>query len=154
MFSLVLTTMLGVAPLTDCPASSRLPVAVIAAPKALLRLEVARTDPQRECGLMYRTSLAEHTGMLFVFAQDAAVQFWMKNTLVPLDMIFVAADGTVRTVFARVATVPRALADDQIPREGEVAKYVIELPAGEAARDGIVSGTKLNLENVQSADSL
>jgi uncharacterized protein len=154
VFSLLLPLTLWIAALTNCVERSRLPVAVVAAPKAELHLEIASTGPQRECGLMYRTTLPEHTGMIFVFSQDAPVEFWMKNTLVPLDMIFVAADGTVRTVYPDVATVPSSLPDDQIPREGDAAKYVIELPAGEAARDGIVSGTKLNVENVQSADSL
>jgi uncharacterized protein len=154
VFSVIFPVTLLVAELTSCPASNRLPVAVIAAPKALLRLEVARTASQLECGLMYRTSLPAHTGMIFVFARDGPVQFWMKNTLVPLDMVFVAADGTVRSVFANVATVSSTLPDDQIPREGDVAKFVIELPSGEAARDGIASGTKLNTENVLSADSI
>jgi uncharacterized protein len=154
VFSLVVALALGVAGPADCTSSSALPVAVVAVPKAVLHLEVARNDPQRECGLMYRTALPEHTGMIFVFAQDAPVQFWMKNTFVPLDMVFMAADGTVRTVFANVATVPRTLPDDQIPREGDVAKYVIELPAGEAGRDGIAAGVKLNIEKFVSADSL
>lgn len=120
----------------------------MSAPSAQLHLEVASTGAQRECGLMYRTSLPEHTGMLFVFAADAPLEFWMKNTLVPLDMVFVAADGTVRTVYANVATVPSTLPDDRIPLEPGVAKYVIELPAREAARDEIFTGTKLDLADV------
>jgi uncharacterized protein len=154
VFSVLAALTFLLAASTDCSGHNHLPVAAITAPKAVLRLEVASTDSQRECGLMYRTSLAEHTGMIFVFAQDAPIEFWMKNTFVPLDMVFISADGIVRTVFPTVATVPATLPDDQIPREGDVAKYVIELPAGEAARDGIVSGVKLNIENVLSADSL
>jgi uncharacterized membrane protein (UPF0127 family) len=72
----------------------------------------------------------------------------MKNTRVPLDMIFIAADGMVRRIFANVAVVDVNLSDDAIPREAGVAKYVIELPAGEAARDGIVRGLKLDLRDV------
>lgn len=125
-----------------------LPVVVVNAPSARLHLEVASSDAQRECGLMYRTVLPEHTGMLFVFAADAPLNFWMKNTLVPLDMIFVAADGTVRIVYANVATVPSTLPDDQIPLEPGVAKYVIELPAREAAHDGIFTGMKLDLTDL------
>ena len=94
---------------------------------------------------MYRTSLAPHTGMLFVFDADQQVAFWMKNTLVPLDMAFVAADGTVRKVFANVAPAPPSARDEDIPRESAAAKFVIELPAGEAARDGIVPGVKLTI---------
>jgi len=130
-----------------------LPVVTIAAPNAQLRLEVANTPATREYGLMNRTSVPEHTGMIFVFDQDAPIQFWMKNTLVPLDMVFVAGDGSVRSVYANVPTVPPTLSDDKIPLEGGVAKYVIELAAGEAARDGLVAGTKLNLASLPLAVS-
>ena len=122
----------------------------VAAPKAELHLEVAQTAATREHGLMDRTSLPPHTGMIFVFPQDAGQAFWMKNTLIPLDMVFVGADGKVRRVYAGVPVVPRSLPDDRIPLENGVAKYVIELPAGEAARDGIVEGITLDLAGVPS----
>ena len=82
--------------------------------------------------------------MIFVFEQDAPVEFWMKNTLVPLDMVFVAADGTVRTVAANVPVVPTDTPDDRIPRRDGTGQFVIELPANEAASDGIKTGTHLN----------
>jgi uncharacterized membrane protein (UPF0127 family) len=121
------------------------------APRADLTLEVARTEAQREHGLMDRNTMQPHTGMIFVFADDEPVAFWMKDTLVPLDMIFIAADGTVRKVFANVPVVARSLPDDQIPREAAKAKYVIELQAGEAAHDGITQGVKLDLHGVPNA---
>ncbi len=120
-----------------------MPVVVVHAPNADLRLEVAITPAQQERGLMGRTSMAPHAGMLFVFDRDESVEFWMKNTLIPLDMVFVGADGKVRRVFANVATVPPALPDDEIPREPGTAKYVIELGANEAQRDGIGTGVRL-----------
>lgn len=123
---------------------------VVNAPKAALTLEVAGTPAQQEHGLMNRRYVAPHTGMIFVFERDEPVDFWMKNTLVPLDMIFVAADGTVRRVFADVSVVAPTLPDDQIPKEGSQAKYVIELPAGEASKDGIAAGVKLDLRDVPS----
>ncbi len=123
-------------PLTKVPVTVR-------APKATLTLEVARTDDERAQGLMNRTVLAAHSGMIFAFKSDAPVAFWMKDTLIPLDMIFIAADGTVRTVFAWVKTVPPGLPDDKIPNEQGRAKFVIELNAGEAAADGITVGTRL-----------
>jgi uncharacterized protein len=128
--------------------AAALPVVAVHAPHADLSLEVARTESQREYGLMNRTRLAPHTGMIFVFDGDGTVAFWMKDTLVPLDMIFVGADGRVRRVFANVAVVSRSLPDQDIPREAGVAKYVIELPAGEAAKDGIAPGVMLDLRNV------
>lgn len=137
-------------PLFSIVAAAALTV-VVRAPHADLHLEVARTAAQREYGLMNRTSLPPHTGMIFVFAQDGEIAFWMKNTLLPLDMVFVGPDGTVRQVDANVPTVPATLPDSQIPLENGVAKYVIELPAGEAASDGILTGTKLDLADVPSA---
>jgi uncharacterized protein len=121
---------------------------VVAAPRAALTLEVAQTEVQREYGLMNRRALPAHSGMIFVFDSDAPIAFWMKDTLVPLDMVFVASDGTVRRVFERVAVVSPALPDDRIPREAGVARYVIELPAGEASSDGITAGVKLDLHGV------
>jgi uncharacterized membrane protein (UPF0127 family) len=115
----------------------------VRAPKATLVLQVARTEDERERGLMSVTKLAPHTGMLFVFASDALQGFWMKDTLVPLDMVFISADGSVRRVFADVPVVPLDTPDDRIPRRAAQAKYVIELPAGEAAADGIAQGTRL-----------
>ncbi|MGA8795876.1 MAG: DUF192 domain-containing protein [Candidatus Cybelea sp.] len=124
---------------------------VVHAPKADLTLETARTEPAREQGLMDRAVLAPHTGMLFVFERDEHVDFWMKDTLVPLDMIFIAGDGTVRRVFSNVPVVAPTLPDEQIPREGAPAKYVIELPAAEASADGIVEGVKLDLSGAPPA---
>ena len=130
-------------------AAAALATIVMPSPKADLHLEVARTPSQREYGLMNRTSVPAHTGMIFVFDSDAPIGFWMKNTLVPLDMIFVAADGTVRQVYANVPVVSPRLPDDKIPIEGPVqAKYVIELHAGEAAQDGIAPGVKLPVDGV------
>jgi uncharacterized protein len=128
--------------------AAALPTVVVHAPRATLTLEVARTETQREQGLMNRTTVAPRTGMIFIFDRDDSVEFWMKDTLVPLDMIFVGADGTVRRVFANVPVVSPTLADDAIPREGAKAKYVIELHAGEAAPDGIASGVKLDLRGL------
>jgi uncharacterized membrane protein (UPF0127 family) len=121
------------------------------APQHDLVVEVARTESQRERGLMDRKVLPAHTGMLFVFDADEPVAFWMKDTLVPLDMVFVDAGGRVRRVFANVPTVAPSLPDDRIPRESASARYVIELPAGEAAADGIGTGVRLDLHGVPPA---
>jgi uncharacterized membrane protein (UPF0127 family) len=108
----------------------------------VLQLDIACTEASRQRGLMFRASLPAHTGMLFVFDTDAPVAFWMKNTLVPLDMVFVAANGRVRSVAANVPIASAGIPDAAIPRRYGVAKYVTELPAREAARDGIVPGTR------------
>jgi len=128
--------------------AAALSTVTVHAPRADLSLEVARTQSEREYGLMNRSQVPPHTGMIFVFDDDGPIQFWMKNTDVPLDMIFIGADGTVRKVYANVAVVSPATPDEAIPREGAAAKYVIELRAGEAAADGIAEGVRLDLRGV------
>ena len=125
-------------------APQSLAVVKVHAPKTTLHLQVARSPSQRERGLMGVTKLSRHTGMLFVFDKDAPVDFWMKDTLIPLDMVFVGANGEVRKVFVNVPVVPLSTADSDIPLEGGTAKYVIELRAGEAWGDGLVTGARVS----------
>lgn len=127
------------------PAPQNLPKIALHTPKATLQLQVAKSEQERELGLMSVTKLAPRTGMVFVFDQDQPVEFWMKDTLVPLDMVFVGADGRVRTVAAKVPVVPLEESDENIPRRNGVAKYVLELPSGEASKDGIAPGVTLAL---------
>ena len=127
------------------PAPQHLPTIAVRAPKATLTLQVARTEEQREIGLMSVTQLPPHTGMIFVFDQDGPVEFWMKDTLVPLDMLFVAPDGRVRSIAMNVPVVALDTPDDKIPRRSGSGRFVIELPAGEAEADGLVAGVKLSL---------
>jgi uncharacterized membrane protein (UPF0127 family) len=139
MFSALVFAVAAAIPTPQPP----LPVTIVEAPNARLALQTASTEPERERGLMGVTSLRPHTGMLFVFDSDGPISFWMKDTLISLDMIFVAGDGTVRTVFARVPVVSLATPDNAIPLESGNGRYVIELPAGDAERDGIVPGVRL-----------
>jgi hypothetical protein len=125
------------------PAPQHLATLAVRAPKASLTLQIAKTEDQRERGLMSVTKLAKHAGMVFVFDADAPIEFWMKDTLIPLDMIFVGADCVVRQVSSNVPVVPLDTPDDKIPRRDGTAKYVIELAANEASQDGIVAGAKL-----------
>lgn len=120
-----------------------LPLVTLVAPKSRIAVEVASTERERENGLMNRHSMPQHHGMVFVFENDSPVEFWMKNTLIPLDMVFIGKDGVVRRVEANVPVVAPDTPDDVIPRRSGTAKYVVELNAGEAARDGIEPGVKL-----------
>jgi uncharacterized membrane protein (UPF0127 family) len=140
IFKLLFAAIVALSP-SPLPAPQSLPVVTLHAPKAALHVQVARTQPQRERGLMSVRHLPAHTGMLFVFDQDAPVAFWMKDTLISLDMVFLSPQGVVRNVFARVPVVSPQLPDANIPLEQGSAKYVIELPAGEAAQDGLRAGT-------------
>lgn len=130
---------------SDCanPKLAALPVRTVVAPKAILHLSVAADERTRELGLMCVTGIRPRAGMIFVFDEDASWEFWMKLTLIPLDMIWVHADGRVDTVAANVPASTRATSDEKVARRKGTGKYVIELAAGEAARDGIVRGACL-----------
>jgi len=99
---------------------------------------VADTPSRRGQGLMFVKSLPPATGMLFVFAQPQGVSMWMKNTLIPLDMLFVAADGKVIHIAANAK--PQSL--DTISSIGLVTG-VIELAGGEARRLGLHTGDRV-----------
>jgi uncharacterized protein len=106
-------------------------------------LEVAATPETRARGLMYRRELADGHGMLFVFDADQDHEFWMKNTLIPLDMIFIAVDGSVVGV-APNAT-PLSTAGVSV---GKPSRYVLEVPGGWAARRGIAAGDRVEFVGV------
>ena len=98
-------------------------------------VEVVDTPAKRELGLMYRTHLDPDKGMLFDFGDPEPVSFWMKNTLIPLDMIFITADGRVANVAAN------AIPGDLTPIDSAGAVTgVLEIPGGEAAKLGIKPG--------------
>ena len=107
-------------------------------------LEVAATPETRSRGLMYRRELADGHGMLFVFDEDDDHQFWMKNTLIPLDMIFIAADG--RVVGVRANTTPLSNANVGV---GTPSRFVLEVPGGWAARRGVATNDRVELRGVR-----
>lgn len=101
-------------------------------------VEVADTDQGRAKGLMFRRSLPKSSGMIFLYDPPQRVGMWMRNTYIPLDMIFIAADGTVR----RVAPNTEPFSTDIIPSGGAVAA-VLELNAGEAEKIGLKPGDQV-----------
>ncbi|MGK9234896.1 DUF192 domain-containing protein [Inquilinus limosus] len=88
-------------------------------------IELALTPEQQQRGLMFRESMAPDAGMLFVFDREEPQAFWMKNTLIPLDMIFIRADGTIANIVEKAA--PQTL--DPRSSDGP-AKAVLELNGG------------------------
>lgn len=102
------------------------------------QVEVATNDAERAKGLMFRRELAVNAGMLFDFVTPQPVTMWMKNTLLPLDMLFVAEDGRVVNIAER--TVPGSLA--AIPSDAPV-RYVIEVNGGTAARLRLKAGDRV-----------
>ena len=101
-------------------------------------IEIAADDKSRAHGLMDRTEMAADHGMLFVFDDDAMRAFWMKNTKIPLDMLFFDGDNKLVSV---QHDVPPCVSDP-CPgySSGAPARYVLELNGGEAAKIGLTSG--------------
>jgi uncharacterized protein len=112
----------------------------------VILLEVARTPEQQSIGLMNRKDLATDRGMLFVFSPPRPVSFWMKNTLIPLDMIFVS-NGVVKHVGQQI----RPCAGDPCPSYGPEPSTdidgVIELRGGRAAELQLKVGDRLKISN-------
>ena len=106
-------------------------------------LEVANTPATLQRGLMFRQSLADGHGMLFVFAQDSDHEFWMKNTYIPLDLIYIAADGQIVGIHPNAT--PLSEAGISV---GRPSRYVLEVPGGYAARQGIAAGDRVELSGL------
>jgi uncharacterized protein len=123
--------------MTDTSPYSR--TATIAIGTTTIVAEVADTDARQERGLGGRTELPEGSGMWFVFEEDGLWPFWMKDTLIPLDMIWVAADGTIITIANNVQpeSYPKVFGP-VVP-----ARYVLEVPGGFAERHGIAEGQQV-----------
>lgn len=104
----------------------------------IFNIEIADTDPVREQGLMFRDRLPEKGGMLFAFQNDDIRYFWMRNTLIPLDILFIRADGVIHHIH------PMAVPLDETPisSNGPV-RAAIEIAGGQAAKLGLKSGDKV-----------
>jgi uncharacterized protein len=100
-----------------------------------LKVMVARTAAEQEVGMMWRLTVAENEGMLFTFSTQRQAAFWMRNTLIPLDIIFVRKNGRIANIAANAT--PQSLAP--IPSVGPVAA-VLEIAGGRAAELGIKAG--------------
>lgn len=98
-------------------------------------VEIAEGREDKKLGLMFRTELADGKGMLFPYAEPSELTMWMRNTYIPLDMVFIRADGVVHRIEART----EPLSDDIIASHGPVLA-VLELPGGAAERMGLKAG--------------
>lgn len=115
------------------------PLAILAQDgRRAFQVEVMRNDAQRAKGLMYRRSMPADHGMLFDFERPLPVNMWMKNTYIPLDMVFIRSDGSI----ARIAADTEPLST-QIIASGEPVLAVLELNAGTAAKLGIRAGDRI-----------
>jgi uncharacterized membrane protein (UPF0127 family) len=102
------------------------------------RVSVADTPQERAQGLMHVPEMPRMTGMLFVYERPQAVSFWMENTLIPLDMIFADATGTVQRIHANAIPLDRT----PIPG-GEDIQYVLEINGGMADQLGLSAGDEM-----------
>ena len=112
--------------------------------KAVVRVEIADSGAAREVGLMYRQHLAENSGMLFVFKYPQHLTFWMKNTEIPLDMIFAGADHSVSGIVANA----EPFSERQLSVESD-SQYVLEVNGGFAQRHGIKPGDRMEFLGVR-----
>jgi uncharacterized protein len=104
----------------------------------VFHMEIAADDASRATGLMHRTHLAHDAGMLFDFRTTVMTAFWMKDTVIPLDMLFVRPDGTIASIAANA--VPLSTAEIAAP---EPVRAVIEINGGEAKTLGIAPGDRV-----------
>lgn len=114
---------------------------------AVYKVEIARTPEEQVQGLMFRESLPDRTGMLFLFADAAPHRFWMKNTMIPLDMIWMDGDG--RVLFVSANTPPCKA--DPCPNYGPdvPAASVLEIAGGLAEKEKVTVGATIRFEEVK-----
>lgn len=108
-----------------------------------ISVEIVMTPKDREVGLMYRKSLPKNYGMLFVFPAQQRLEFWMKNTWVDLDMVFINREKRIAEVYRDVPRSYPETAEKDLARRGAMGQYVLELPRGAAGRHHLKKGQQL-----------
>lgn len=118
--------------------------------EATFIVEVARTPANLERGLMYRTHMDQNRGMLFVFSDAAPRTFWMKHTLIPLDMIFTTGDGTIVKIWHNVLPCRNAtnLTVCPVYASGKPAKYVLEINGGLSQNMLLKEGDRMAIQGL------
>lgn len=112
------------------------------------KVELAKTNTERETGLMNRKELANDSGMLFIFEKEEIYPFWMKNTLIPLDIIWIKegpSAGSGQVVFIKENAQPCGLGDCPFINPGISAKYVLEINSGEVKNFNIKIGDLIQI---------
>jgi len=130
--------LLSILLISGCSADS-LDTTILNVAGVQMKVEIADTPEKRNQGLMFRRSLGEDEGMIFVFDKESKVSFWMKNTEIPLSIAFIAADGTIRQIEDME---PRSLAS--VPSYRNVL-YALEVNLGWFERNGISPGGMVDI---------
>jgi uncharacterized membrane protein (UPF0127 family) len=143
---MVLALALGLALAVSACASEPRVVIHTAKGDVAVTVEVAATRAEQQVGLMYRKELGAMAGMLFVFDTLEEHSFWMKNTVLPLDMLFIDDDKKI------VGIVKDAVPFTTSPRTvGVPSRYVLEVNAGFAAKHGVAPGDTVSFERIPAA---
>ena len=108
-----------------------------------VQVEIAADAESRRVGLMHRESLGETDGMVFVFPEEKVQSFWMQNTLIPLDMIFLSAERVVLGLIENAEPLTTTSRSIGVP-----SKYVVEVNVGFARQQGIAAGTRAEFTDV------
>jgi uncharacterized membrane protein (UPF0127 family) len=108
-------------------------------------IEIADTEASRERGLMFRTTLAPDAGMLFDYHHEQLATFWMQNTLIPLDMVFIGEDGTVKTIQVNARPMDTTTIPSVVP-----VRFVLEIAGGRSTEIGLKVGDKFEHPRVNS----
>jgi len=111
-------------------------------PVATFGVEVASSADDRALGLMDRETLAPNKGMLFDYGEPTMARMWMRRTLIPLDMVFIDADGVVRDIHANA--VPK---DETVIASPVAVRWVLEIPGGRAAAIGLQPGDRMKMKS-------
>ena len=133
-------------PLAACSDESKLTIHSASGDHAF-NIEVVDTAESRAQGLMYRQELADDAGMLFDFLGEQKVSFWMRNTFIPLDMLFITADGVVKNIHVNA----RPHDPTGIPSDGPV-QFVLEIPGGRSVELGIEAGDTVTHPRIKAAE--
>lgn len=134
--AIALAASTAVAVAQDVP-QPKLPTVTLTAGMHNIVAELARTPMQRQIGMMMRTAMAQHEGMLFVFEQVSPQCFWMRNTLLPLSIAFIADDGTIVNV---AEMKPKS---DESHCSDKPVRYALEMNQGWFSKRGLKPGAKL-----------
>jgi len=129
--------------------SQKLPVQEISIARdgikiAVVKAEVARTQEQRNEGLMFRKELADGRGMIFIFETDQILSFWMKNTLIPLSIAYIASDGRIIDIKNMY---PK---DENSVSSSRSARYALEVPQGWFSRAGVKEGDIVDVKSLSA----
>jgi uncharacterized membrane protein (UPF0127 family) len=128
-----------IAAVTSCQAQPEVSIMTKEGREIVFQVEVADTPAKREMGLQYRRELDEDRGMIFLFAAEEQLSFWMKNTPIPLDMIFISGERKIVGIVEN--TVPFSLESRSVSGR---SRYVLEINGGLSRRYGFTAGDNVN----------